>query len=207
MNNGEGRCTVEASAGVRLEAALHEGDGRIAAVVLHPHTLYGGDMDNHVVRSVCDALAAAGASTLRLNFRGAGESDGAFDSGRGETLDAVAAVALMRERTPRARLLLAGYSFGATVASRAAEQVAPDALILVSPPAGAANPPSGASALIITGDQDRIAPPEVAQGLAGAGRQVAIVAGVDHGWWPGIEELASLVTEFANAQLSSVARP
>jgi alpha/beta superfamily hydrolase len=40
-------------------AAPHEGYDP-AAVVLHPHPLFGGDMHNHVVVALCEALADLG---------------------------------------------------------------------------------------------------------------------------------------------------
>src|SRR5438445_2602075 len=85
------------SDGLRLEGALRVvPDARLCAVVLHPHPLYGGDMDNHVVTALCAALNALGATTLRFNFRGAGASEGRHDNGRGEVEDAVEAVRFVR---------------------------------------------------------------------------------------------------------------
>jgi len=60
-----------------------------------------------------------GVPSLRFNFRGVGASEGAFDEGRGETLDAIAAVAFGRQCWPDASLWLAGFSFGGVVALRA----------------------------------------------------------------------------------------
>lgn len=104
------------SDGLQLEGMLHEGNSRFAAVVLHPHPLYGGDMDNHVVLALRAALADAGATTLRFNFRGAGRSQGDYDHGRGEAGDARAAIRELRQLRPGCRMLLIGYSFGAQVA-------------------------------------------------------------------------------------------
>jgi len=88
------------SGGLQLEGMLHEGDGGLAAVVLHPHPLYGGDMDNHVVLALRGTLAGAGATTLRFNFRGAGRSQGEHDGGRGEATDARAAIDELRKLRP-----------------------------------------------------------------------------------------------------------
>ena len=110
---------------LRLEAAVHDGEGAIAAVVLHPHPQYGGDMDNHVGMAITSALAARGATTIRFNFRGTGASTGTYDGGDGEASDARAAVAAAREAAPEAKLILAGYSFGAMIAAAIAADVAP----------------------------------------------------------------------------------
>ena len=73
----------------RLGAELHRAPGEpwFRAVVAHPHPLYGGTMDNGVVRLTVRALVAAGGEALRFNFRGVGGSDGEHDEGRGERLD------------------------------------------------------------------------------------------------------------------------
>jgi len=186
------------SEGLRLEAALHEGSGALAAVVMHPHPQYGGDMDSHVVTTLCGVLSDAGATTLRFNFRGAGASEGSYDGGRGETADGRAAVGYMRPVAPSAALVLAGYSFGAGIAAAVAGEVAPLALVLASPPGqiAADGLPDGVRALIVTGDRDQIAPAAALRELESPGRTVAIVEGVDHFWFPGADRLAEAVGAF-----------
>jgi alpha/beta superfamily hydrolase len=184
------------SDGLRLEGRLRAGTGEAVAVVLHPHPSYGGDMANHVVMALCETLADAGATTLRFNFRGAGRSEGTFDGGAGELNDALAAVALLGEERPDAPLVLAGYSFGAAIAARIASNVAPAALILVSPPVGMMQLPAldpSMPALLISGADDHIAPASALEPLASANHRVVGVPGVDHGWWPGIDELSTAV--------------
>jgi uncharacterized protein len=190
------------SGGLRLEGMLHEGSAPVAALVLHPHPQYGGDMHNHVVVAMCEALAGRGATTLRFNFRGAGASQGAFDGGAGEASDAVAAAKTLRGAAPGARLLLAGYSFGAMVAAGAAADVAPDALALVSPPLGfspLAAFPAGLQTLLATGDSDPISPAAGVRALAAPNLTAAVVAGVDHSWWPGLEQLVTELHAFSDS--------
>ena len=202
MRLNEKPCAVF-SDGLRLEAALHEGDGDLTAVVLHPHPLFGGDMHNHVVVALCEAIAALGATTLRLNFRGTGDSEGSHDQGPGEANDARAACAELRRLRPDARLLLAGYSFGGLVAAIAAADARPEGLVLVAPPFKLAGetPELDASlpVLVMTGEQDRIAPAESIEALRGPRRTVTVVPGVDHGWWPGTDVLAAAVREFVES--------
>jgi alpha/beta superfamily hydrolase len=187
------RAVVVESGGLRLEGMLHDGDGRLAAVMLHPHPQYGGDMDNHVVTAVCGALAAHGATTLRFNFRGTGRSEGRFDSGNGERDDARAAVAALREAAPNARLVVAGYSFGALIAAGIAGEYELAELILVSPPVAFAPLPAlpDAPTLLITGEFDDVAPAKALAGLAGLRRQLAVVPGAGHAWWPGADALSA----------------
>ena len=122
----------------RLEALLQEHEGaepRVAAVFCHPHPLYGGTLHNKVVHRAAGTLHALGASVLRFNFRGVGESEGAHDRGVGELEDARAALAFLRGRHPRARLWVGGFSFGSWVSARlAASEPGTERLILVAPP-------------------------------------------------------------------------
>ncbi len=100
----------------RLEAILKEHAAPFAAVVVcHPHPRGGGTMDNNVVYRVARALADAGATVLRFNFRGVGRSSGSYDGGIGEEEDARAALDYLQGRAPGVPLWMAGFSFGARV--------------------------------------------------------------------------------------------
>jgi len=90
------------------------------AVVCHPHPQHGGTMRNKVVHTLARAFEIAGARSLRFNFRGVGLSEGVFGDIVGETEDALAVLNWVRERRPDDELWLAGFSFGAAVALRAA---------------------------------------------------------------------------------------
>jgi uncharacterized protein len=125
---------IEGPAG-KLEAIVEEtavaGSGY--AVVCHPHPLYGGTMDNKVVTTVARGLNDAGIPTVRFNFRGVGASAGAYDEGVGETADADAVASWGAGRWPGRTLVLAGFSFGAYVVLRLAQQRVPQHLITVAP--------------------------------------------------------------------------
>jgi len=85
---------------------------RAAAVIAHPHPLYGGTLHNPVVFHTDRELHRRGWTTLRFNFRGVGSSDGFHDEGRGEVADVGAAAAWLRGAAPGVPLVLVGYSFG-----------------------------------------------------------------------------------------------
>jgi alpha/beta superfamily hydrolase len=104
---------IEGPAG-KLEAALRTAETpRAAAVIAHPHPLYGGTLHNPVVFHVDRELNRAGLTTLRFNFRGVEGSDGFHDDGRGEVGDVAAAAAHASGLVPGKPLILVGYSFGA----------------------------------------------------------------------------------------------
>ncbi len=87
-----------------------------AALVCHPHPLFGGSMHTKAVYRTARALVGTGVATLRFNFRGVGKSDGSFSGGAGELEDAGVALAHVAHRVGRVPLLLGGFSFGALVA-------------------------------------------------------------------------------------------
>ena len=185
-----------------LEGALHLPAATPApgVAVCHPHPQYGGDMDNNVVVAVCDALAARGFAALRFNFRGAGASEGAFDGGKGERDDALAALAHLASlaEVDAKRIGLAGYSFGAMVAAEAASGDL-RALALVSPPVASADLRIawGCPALLLGGGEDALVPADRLAIIAGApGVEVRVFDGADHSWWGFEEELGDAVGEF-----------
>ena len=102
---------------VQLEANLREPEfpARGAAVVCHPHPVYGGTMDNRIVYRAAKAAAAAGFAALRFNFRGTGQSTGLFDQGIGEKEDVAAAIRWLEGKHPGLPMAVIGYSFGAWV--------------------------------------------------------------------------------------------
>ena len=112
----------------KLEALLNAGAPAAAhaALVCHPHPLYGGTMHNKVVFHTMKALRGFGFPVLRFNFRGAGRSQGTHDEGRGEA-DDVRATLDWLEREFRLPVVFAGFSFGASVGLRAC---CPDARVV-----------------------------------------------------------------------------
>ena len=105
----------------RLEAILWSpsaGSPPIAAVVCHPHPLFGGTMHNKVVYQAAKSLDALGLPVLRFNFRGTGMSEGKHDLGVGEREDVRAALDFLASEFPNIPLLVAGFSFGCWVGLR-----------------------------------------------------------------------------------------
>jgi alpha/beta superfamily hydrolase len=112
---------LEGPAG-RLEAILWKppGPARLAALVCHPHPLFGGTMHNKVVYQAAKSLDALGLPVLRFNFRGAGLSAGTHDRGHGEQEDVRAALDFLAAEFRGVPLLVAGFSFGSWVGLRVA---------------------------------------------------------------------------------------
>lgn len=111
----------------RLEALLNVGSDAAthAALVCHPHPLYGGSLHNKVVFHTMKALNGFGYPVLRFNFRGVGLSQGEHDNGVAEVDDVQTCVDWLA-REFHLPVILAGFSFGAAVGLRVA---CPDARV------------------------------------------------------------------------------
>jgi hypothetical protein len=198
------------SEGLTLEGILREPVAAPfpAAAVCHPHPLYGGDMNNNVVVAVCKALTEAGIASLRFNYRGVGRSEGKYGDGLGERADAVAALAYLRQlaQVDQDKVGIIGYSFGATVALAAADERV-EAVAAISTPSfgqGGPEPAIRCPTLLISGEQDEIAPAAGLSALAamiGPHCQMSVVRGADHFWWGYEKELARVVTQFFRQRL------
>lgn len=106
---------LEGPAG-RLEALLNSGAGNatFAALVCHPHPMFGGTMHNKVVFHAMKALNSFGFPVLRFNFRGSGLSEGEHAHGIGESDDVRTALNWLDHEFHRP-IIFAGFSFGAAV--------------------------------------------------------------------------------------------
>jgi len=133
MSMPPGRTLLHGAAGA-IEVATAMPSAPVAiAVIAHPHPLFGGTMDNKVVTTVARAFQEAGAATFRFNFRGVGASEGPHDEGRGETDDMVQVIEHARAVAGALPLMIAGFSFGGAVATRASDRVEFQRLLLVAP--------------------------------------------------------------------------
>jgi uncharacterized protein len=145
----------------RLEAAVSDpgAQPRGIALVAHPHSLHGGTMDNKVVQTLAKAYTELGYLAVCLNFRGAGQSEGVFDEGLGETEDMLALAEHMRREAGDLPVVLAGFSFGGYVQTRVATRLTAEKLVLVaSAVAHFATGTVAANTLVIHGEVDDVVP-------------------------------------------------
>ena len=187
MNSSTEKRLIAGPAG-QIECAIdgpaEDAAPRGMALICHPNPSQGGTMDNKVVQTLARAFVQLGYRAVRFNFRGIGQSQGAWDEGRGEIDDAMAVLAALRE--PGELLMLAGFSFGGYIASQAAlrlpDDQKPQRMALVGPATSrfdtAVVP---ADTLIIHGEIDDVVP--LAAVLDWARPQslpVIVVPGVGH---------------------------
>ncbi len=181
-------------------------------VILHPHPVHGGTMNNKVVYTLYKVFAGRGFSCLRFNFRGVGRSQGKFNNGEGELADAATALDWMQANCPdTSRCWVAGYSFGAWIGLQLLmrrPEIA--AFVSVATPAsmydfGFLNPcPS--SGLFVSGSKDEIVPNDSIQGLVERLRRqqdIKIkhteVEGADHFFANNLDGLAGEIGNYLSA--------
>jgi uncharacterized protein len=164
----------------RVECAVDQPEdaSRGIALIAHPHPLFGGTLDNKVVQTLARAFVELGYETWRPNFRGVGATEGTHDEGRGELLDLEAIVEKLAPRT----LILAGFSFGASLVAKLAEKVEEEWLVLVGVGITRIMAPAvPAGTLVIHGENDDTVP--LAAVLDWARPQelpIMVVPGADH---------------------------
>ena len=179
---------------------------RGVAFIAHPHPLFGGTMDNKVAQTLARAFAQCGWQAVRFNFRGVGASAGAYDEGRGELQDLLAAIAHF---APHGALALAGFSFGAFVVSQAIAVLpadrTPEKLVLVGTAATRFNVPPIPDALhphtlVVHGEVDDTIPlSDVFNWARPQNLPVVVVPGVAHFFHGQLVLLRNLVVRHLHA--------
>ena len=200
----------------RLEAILKEppSSAQAVALVLHPHPLGGGTMHNKVVFRAASALNDSGLITLRVNFRGVGQSTGEHDEGRGELDDVRAALQFLQQNYPDQIIFLCGFSFGARVGLEVG--VADDRvshLISIGTPVDkydfsflqACRKPI----LFVHGDRDEFGDLErliefVSKLKQNTAVELDVIKGAGHFFAGHLDELKRAITEWTNGQLEMV---
>lgn len=180
------------------------------ALVLHPHPLHGGDMHNTVVYNAYKVLSEHGYTVLRINFRGVGHSEGNFNNGIGEVIDAGTALDWLQQNNPNAQSnLVLGFSFGAWIAMQLVmRRPEINNFIAVSPPVNKYDfsflSPCPIPGFILQGDSDSIVPAEAVKDLASKlSKQQShikvgckIISGADHFFRYKMEEFSKAIGDY-----------
>ena len=206
----------------RLEALLNAGNDNAthAAVVCHPHPLFGGTLHNKVVFHTMKALHSFGYPVLRFNFRGTGLSEGEHDYGNGEVDDVRAALDWM-DAEFHSPLIFAGFSFGAAIGLRAAysdDRVRALAAVgtPVAPVAAGSEQPRVYTfeflrecqkpKLFVSGARDPFGPREKLEALVASlaePKRLVLIAGADHFFEGRLRELREALEAWVNEAVGS----
>ena len=152
----------------RIEGRYQKGRGEAPpiALILHPHPLFGGTMNNRVCYELYNLFGRKGFSILRFNFRGVGRSQGEYDQGQGELADAATALDYLQQLNPAAPFAwVAGFSFGSWIGMQLLMRRPEIAGFLsISAPANLYDfsflAPCPSSGLVVHGELDKVCAPE-----------------------------------------------
>lgn len=191
-----------------------------AILLLHPHPLHGGTMNNKVIYTGFHTLARHKCSVLRFNFRGVGKSNGVFDHGAGELMDAAAALDWLEEKCPEASSYwLVGFSFGAWIALQLLMRRPELAgFIAISPPAATHDfnflSPCPTPGAIIQGTKDEVVKEEVVYKLfekldkqRGSDIEYYPIRGANHFFENQLDELKEVIENYIRPRISLQAAP
>ena len=150
----------------RIEGRYTPSDNPHAPIILllHPHPLHGGTMNNKVVYTMFKVFVANGFSTLRFNFRGVGKSQGSYADGEGELTDAAYALDWLQIQNESTKnVWIAGFSFGAWVAMQLLmRRPEIERFVCVAPPVNMFDfsflAPCPTSGIILQGEADTVVP-------------------------------------------------
>lgn len=197
-----------------------EDTSKPAVLVLHPHPLHGGTMNNKVVYELFHACARKGCSVLRINFRGVGRSTGTFDSGIGELADAARALDWLQQENPSASTYwIAGFSFGSWIAMQLLmRRPELSGFIGISPPVNKYDfsflSPCPASGLILQGDQDSVVPEDAVTRFTekvakqkGVDIDYHIIPGADHFFRATMKDMVDYVEQYIEQRLGDLEDP
>jgi alpha/beta superfamily hydrolase len=181
----------------RIECAVdapelpENGTPRGAALIAHPHPLFGGTLDNKVAQTLARTFVDLGYEAWRPNFRGVGQSEGKHDAGNGEVEDLLSVYKRISSET----MVLAGFSFGAAMQAKLAQRVSAQRIVLVGVAVvNIAVPPVPAGTLVIHGELDTTIPlAAVLDWARPQGLAVSVVPGADHFFHRKLQELRDLV--------------
>lgn len=197
--------SIDGPAG-RLESQLDEPkdpSARGAVVICHPHPQHGGTMHNKVAHTLARAFVRSGFEVLRFNFRGTENSEGSFDNGIGELDDALTALHWLSDRHPDLPIWLAGFSFGAAIAVKAATAEHVDGLVSIAPAisrfASGLETQPRCPWLIIQGDEDELVDiDETVEWFDSLepGPELLVMPGGEHFFHGRLSELRETVIEF-----------
>jgi alpha/beta superfamily hydrolase len=186
------------------------------ALLLHPHPLYGGTMNNPIVMELYNIYDSLGFSTFRFNFRGVGKSEGKFDNGLGELADAAAALDWVQRQNPNTnQCWVSGFSFGAVICMQLLMR-RPEItrFISVSPQPNLYDfnflAPCPASGLIVHGKKDDMVPLDDVQKLAQklqAQKNITVeyeeISGANHFYDNEIPKLKKVIESYIEIELNS----
>jgi alpha/beta superfamily hydrolase len=186
-------------------------------LVLHPHPLHGGTMNNKVVYRLFHTFVNNGFSAMRFNFRGVGKSHGVFDHGVGELIDATTALDWLQNNNPDvSNYWIAGFSFGAWVGLQLVmRRPEVKGFVMISPPANSYDfsflSPCPVSGCIVQGTNDLVVPEHNVAKLVdqisvqpNIKIQYNVINKADHFFTNKLDEMESVVDKYIKSEMHNI---
>jgi alpha/beta superfamily hydrolase len=183
-----------------------------AVLVLHPHPLHGGTMNNKVVYKLFHTFVKNGFAAMRFNFRGVGRSNGVFDHGMGELIDAATALDWLQNANPDASgYWIAGFSFGAWIGLQLVmRRPEVQTFVAVSPPANSYDfsffSPCPTSGLVVQGTADTVVSEDSVLKLVeqmsvqqNVNVQYSVIEEADHFFNGKLDDVEAILNEYLKA--------
>jgi alpha/beta superfamily hydrolase len=201
----------------RLEGRYQRGRGENppVALVLHPHPLFGGSMNNRAVYELYNMFLRRGFSVLRFNFRGVGRSVGEYDQGQGELADAATALDFLQQLNPNAPFAwVGGFSFGSWIGMQLLMR-RPEIVGFISVSASANLfdftflAPCPSSGIVLHGEVDKVCGPEETKTMVDRtrtqkGRKIdfKVIPGADHFFEAQMDEMIGAADDYLGQRLA-----
>jgi len=201
----------------RLEGRYQRGRGENPplALVLHPHPLFGGSMNNRAVYELYNMFLRRGFSVMRFNFRGVGRSVGEYDQGQGELADAATALDYLQSLNPNAPFAwVGGFSFGSWIGMQLLMR-RPEIVGFISVSASANLfdftflAPCPSSGIVIHGEADKVCAPEDTKTMVDRtrtqkGRKIdfQVIPGADHFFETHMDEMIAASDAYLMSRLT-----
>lgn len=207
----------------RIEGKYYASKDKTAPAVLivPPDPRYGGNLNNIVLKKIEECFAKCGFTTLIINYRGIGKSDGVFTNQDDAIYDTATALDWLQEQNPEAsHFWIVGYSFGAWVAANIMmRRPEIESFILVSPIVKKYDfhfiSPCLCSGLVVTGEKDEFTPFEEVSKMVDEMNETNLTHTVfinieqaNHLYKEKLDELSGEIERYVNISLATrIAKP
>lgn len=203
----------------RIEAYYNHSEEKYSPVVLllHSHPLHGGNMNSPIIESLFECFVRNGFSTMKMNFRGVGKSEGSFGNGTGELIDAAIALDWLQETNDiNAHYWVVGVSFGACVAVELTmRRPEISRFIVISPPVNKCDlsffSPCPVDGAVFCGELDSVVPLEsvlnfVEKANRNKNKRITFrkMEDADHFFRNKLDELAGWIEEYIKDNRSAI---
>ena len=104
-------------------------------IICHPDPLFGGDMNNKVVKTISEAFNEIGIKSIRFNYSNVGSSTGHYTGKHSALEDTKIVIEEILHKNSKVNIILSGFSFGGAVAYKLLEIFEKDIkyLVIASP--------------------------------------------------------------------------